>query len=129
FVGVIEHTNFDSPENYKHKRVVYLSRYLPPGDPLWAYPDRQYLEYAVEHIKRMFPDFDPSWILDYRIWKAEYAQPITEQGYSRYVPGQATTFDDASIASIAHSYPEDRGTNYAIREGRAAAVRRRQCLH
>ena len=129
FVGVIEHTNFDSPENYKHKRVVYLSRYLTSDDPQWAYPDRQYLEYAVEHIKRMFPDFDTSWILDYRIWRAEYAQPITERGYSRYVPGQATPFDNATISTMAHIYPEDRGTNYAIREGRAAAVRIRQCLH
>jgi protoporphyrinogen oxidase len=123
FVGVIEHTNFDSPENYKHKRVVYLSRYLTPDDPLWTYPDQQYLEYAVEHIKRMFPDFDTSWILDSRIWRAEFAQPITERGYSGYVPGHETPFDNATISTMAHIYPEDRGTNYAIREGRSAAKR------
>lgn len=122
FVGVIEHTNFDSPENYKHKRVVYLSRYLTTDDPLWTTPDREYLDYAVGHIKRMFPDFDPSWILDFRVWRAEFAQPITERGYSGYVPGRETPFDNARLSTMAHIYPEDRGTNYAIREGRAAAL-------
>jgi len=128
FVGVIEHTNFDSPENYEHRRVVYLSRYLTPDDPLWSYADPNYLEYAVEHIKRMFPEFDTSWILDYRIWRARFAQPITERGYSSYVPDHATPFDNAMISTMAHIYPEDRGTNYAIREGMAAARRIEACL-
>lgn len=128
FVGVIEHTNFDRPENYNHKRVVYLSRYLPVEDPLWSYTDAQYLEYATDHIKRMFPAFDASWILDHRIWRAEYAQPITERGYSGYVPGHETPFSNATISTMAHIYPEDRGTNYAIREGRIAARRIDQSL-
>lgn len=128
FVGVIEHTNFDLPENYNHKRVVYLSRYLPTDDPLWRCADADYLEFAIGHIKRMFPAFDPSWILDYRVWRAEYAQPITERGYSGYVPDHETPFQNASISTMAHIYPEDRGTNYAIREGRLAARRIDQCL-
>ncbi|MBL0163554.1 MAG: NAD(P)/FAD-dependent oxidoreductase [Xanthomonadales bacterium] len=128
FVGVIEHTNFDLPENYKHKRVVYLSRYLPVEDPLWGYSDAQYLEFATGHIKRMFPAFETSWVLDYRIWRAEFAQPITERGYSEYLPGPETPFCNATISTMAHIYPEDRGTNYAIREGRIAAKRIQQCL-
>ncbi len=128
FVGVIEHTNFDLPENYNHKRVVYLSRYLPTSDPLWGCADSDYLEFASGHLKRMFPAFDPSWILDYRVWRAEYAQPITERGYSGYMPDHETAFANASISTMAHIYPEDRGTNYAIREGRIAAQRIDQCL-
>ena len=128
FVGVIEHTNFDLPDNYNHKRVVYLSRYLPTDDPLWDFADTDYLEFAIGHIKRMFPAFDASWILDYRVWRAEYAQPITERGYSEYVPGHETPFENASISTMAHIYPEDRGTNYAIREGRIAARRIDQSL-
>jgi len=128
FVGVIEHTNFDASENYNHKRIVYLSRYLPVTDPLWSSTDAEYLEFAIGHLRRMFPAFDPSWIRDHRIWRAEYAQPITERGYSGYVPGHETPFDNAMISTMAHIYPEDRGTNYAIREGRNAARRIDQCL-
>ena len=62
-----------------------------------------------------------SWVLEYRVWRAEYAQPVTERGYSGYVPGRDTPFANAFISTMAHVYPEDRGTNYAIREGRSVA--------
>jgi protoporphyrinogen oxidase len=121
FVGVIEHTNFDSPENYRGSHIVFLSRYLPVDDPLWSFTDEAYFEFAIEHLRRMFPELDRTWIIDSRIWRAEYAQPVTERGYSGYVPGRATPFQNAIISTMAHVYPEDRGTNYAIREGREAA--------
>jgi protoporphyrinogen oxidase len=34
FVGVIEHTNFDAPENYRGSHIVYLSKYLAIEDPV-----------------------------------------------------------------------------------------------
>jgi protoporphyrinogen oxidase len=122
FVGVIEHTNFDSPESYRGSRIAYLSRYLPVEDPLWSVTDEEYLQLALEHLRRMFPGFDRSWIIESQIWRAEYAQPVTERNYSRYVPGRATPFPNAHISTMAHVYPEDRGTNYAIREGRSVAA-------
>lgn len=117
FVGVIEHTNFDSTENYDGAHIVYLSRYLATKDPLWTYSDEKYYEYAIEHLKRMFPDLSDDWIIDYRVWKAEYAQPVTEINYSKYVPKHSTPYPNLKICTMAQIYPEDRGTNYAIREG------------
>ena len=70
----------------------------------------------------MFPDFKREWIHEFRVWRADYAQPITERGYSDYVPGRATPFGNATISTMAQIYPEDRGTNYAIREGRSVAA-------
>jgi len=122
FVGVIEHTNFDSPANYGGKHIVFLSRYLPKEDPLWQFSDQQYLDFALEHLQRMFPQLDRSWVQEYRVWRADYAQPVTERGYSDYVPGRATPFENATISTMAQIYPEDRGTNYAIREGREVAA-------
>lgn len=121
FVGVIEHTNFDKPENYKGSHIAYLSRYLAVEDPVWAYTDEQYFEFALEHLKRMFPKIEKSWVIEYAVWRSEYAQPVTERNYSQYVPGQETPYENGMISTMAQIYPEDRGTNYAIREGRAAA--------
>ncbi|RYE43233.1 MAG: NAD(P)/FAD-dependent oxidoreductase [Hyphomicrobiales bacterium] len=128
FVGVIEHTNFDAPENYNGSRIAFLSRYLAVEDPVWAYSDEAYLQFAIGHLTRMFPDFNESWIVEYRVWRAEYAQPVTERGYSGYVPGADTPFENGTISTMAQVYPEDRGTNYAIREGRSAAKRMIQRL-
>ena len=121
FVGVIEHTNFDLPENYKGSRIAFLSRYLAVEDPVWSYSDEQYVDFALEHLNRMFPKMDRSWLLEHRVWRAEFAQPVTERNYSKYVPGRETPFENAFISTMAQIYPEDRGTNYAIREGRAVA--------
>lgn len=121
FVGVIEHTNFDTPDNYKGSHIAYLSRYLAVEDPVWAYTDKEYFDFALVHLKRMFPDMNESWVVEYAVWRSEYAQPVTERDYSQYVPGQETPFENALISTMAQIYPEDRGTNYAIREGRAVA--------
>ncbi|TIU89887.1 MAG: amine oxidase, partial [Mesorhizobium sp.] len=117
FVGVIEHTNFDPPENYKGSHIAFLSKYLPVEDPVWNYSEDEYADFALEHLKRMFPDLDRSWVIEYRMWRSSYAQPVTERGYSDYVPGRRTPFSNAFISTMAQVYPEDRGTNYAIREG------------
>jgi protoporphyrinogen oxidase len=121
FVGVIEHTNFDLPENYAGTHIAFLSRYLAVDDPVWAFTDEQYLDFAFPHLQRMFPKMQKDWILEYRVWRADYAQPVTEKNYSQYVPATATPFENGSIYTMAQIYPEDRGTNYAIREGRKAA--------
>ena len=129
FVGVIEHTNFDTPENYKGTHIAFLSRYLAVEDPVWSYSDEQYVKFALEHLKRMFPEMNESWIVESRVWRAEYAQQIAERDYSKYIPGRETPFKNAFIATMAQIYPEDRGTNYAIREGRAVAAQIDAALH
>ena len=121
FVGVIEHTNFDSPDNYKGTHIAYLSRYLAVEDPVWHYSDQEFFVFAMKHLKRMFPRLEESWVVDYKVWRAEYAQPVTERNYSNYIPTQSTPFGNAFISTMAQIYPEDRGTNYAIREGRLIA--------
>ncbi|AUH02158.1 amine oxidase [Prodigiosinella confusarubida] len=121
FVGVIEHTNFDSPDNYKGTHIAYLSRYLAVEDPVWLYSDDEYFDFAMRHLKRMFPKIDGSWIVEYKVWRSEYAQPVTERDYSSYIPERDTPFKNAFISTMAQIYPEDRGTNYAIREGRRIA--------
>lgn len=121
FVGVIEHTNFDTSDSYGGKHIVFLSRYLACDDPLWRSDDAAYLAFALVHVKRMFPDFQADWVLDFRTWRADFAQPVTERGYSNYVPGSETPYSNGWISTMAQIYPEDRGTNYAIRDGQRSA--------
>jgi protoporphyrinogen oxidase len=121
FVGVIEHTNFDSPQNYGGNRIAFLSKYLSTADTIWEYSDAQYLDFALQHLQRMFPQMKREWVIEYRVWRSEYAQPVTERDYSKYVPGKQTPYTNATICTMAHVYPEDRGTNYAIRDGQEIA--------
>ena len=121
FVGVIEHTHLDQADPAGRRHIVYLSRYLPAADPAYDWPDDRMSEFALPHLQRMFPTFSRDWIRGIHIWRARYAQPMVVRGYSRMIPDHHTSVPGAYIASMAQVYPEDRGTNYAIRDGRKVA--------
>jgi protoporphyrinogen oxidase len=118
FVGVIEHTNFEPPASYNGRHIVYLSKYLPIDDPLYAMSSEQFLAFALPHLTRMFPAFSSRWIKGLHVWRAPYAQPIVERYYSKLIPAIQTPLDNALICTMAQIYPEDRGTNYAVCDGR-----------
>ncbi len=121
FVGIIEHTNFEPAGTYGGEHIVYLSRYLPADDPTYAMSDEAYLEYALPYLKMMFPEFARAWLRQYHVWRAEYAQPVVERNYSSMIPGVRAGPDNVFLCTMAQIYPEDRGTNYAIKSGRAIA--------
>lgn len=121
FVGVIEHTNFERPEAYGGHHIVYLSKYLPVEHEMWPMDADATLIYAMPHLQRMFPDFRREWVLGHRVWKARWAQPIATTNYSAIMPDQTTPIPGCFLATMAQIYPEDRGTNYAIRDGSKAA--------
>ncbi|KQP11883.1 NAD(P)/FAD-dependent oxidoreductase [Pseudorhodoferax sp. Leaf267] len=118
FVGVIEHTNFAKAESYGGRHIVYLSKYLPHTEVLYAMSADALFAYATPHLKKMFPAFDPAWVLKHHVWKARWSQPVVEQHYSRLIPSEQGPRPGFWLCSMAQIYPEDRGTNYAVREGR-----------
>lgn len=122
FVGIIEHTNFEPSANYGGRHIVYLSRYLHHQSELFRMNDAELLEYALPYLQRMFPQFQRDWILDFDVWRARYAQPVVERHYGQLIPDHASPVRGLFIASMAQIYPEDRGTNYAVRDGRKVAA-------
>lgn len=123
YVGVIEHTNFESASSYGGRHIVYLSKYLPETDPLYLMGDDEVAAFSIPHLQRMFPAFDPAWIRKSHVWRARWAQPVVERYYSDMIPSERGPLPGLYLASMAQIYPEDRGTNYAIREGRRIARR------
>ena len=118
FVGVIEHTNFEPASTYGDRHIVYLSKYLPASAELYRMPDEQVLDYCIPHLQRMFPTFGREWVLGSHVWRARYSQPIVGTHYSRLIPSTDTPIAGLFLSTMAQIYPEDRGTNYAIRDGR-----------
>lgn len=118
FVAFIEHTNFEDPVTYNDKTLVYLSKYLSPNDPLYKMDAKQLTKFSVPYIKKMFPDFNEVNVEAKYLWKERFAQPIIVTNYSEKKPTFETTFSNLFYCHMTHIYPEDRGTNYAVREGR-----------
>jgi protoporphyrinogen oxidase len=122
YVGVIEHTNFEDAATYGGRHIVYLSKYLPKTDPLYQMTDDQVMAFSLPHLQRMFPAFQQEWVQRFHVWRARWAQPVVERHYSALLP-PAEPLPGLHLASMAQIYPEDRGTNYAVREGRKVAAR------
>jgi protoporphyrinogen oxidase len=121
FVGIVEHTQIDSTANYGDSHIVYLSKYLSIEDELYSYSPEELLVFALPHIQRLFPEFQADWILQSYLWKAKYSQPVISLHYSELVPDCLTPIEGLYLATMAQVYPEDRGTNYAVRLGKEAA--------
>lgn len=122
FVGVIEHTNLDRPERFGGERIAYISKYLSTADPLFQLSDDQYFRYCLPFIKRIFPEFQETWLNGYTIWRAHFSQPVITKNYSSLIPSFETPVERLWLCSMAQVYPEDRGTNYAVDYGRRVAA-------
>ena len=118
FVGVIEHTNFERPETYGGNHIVYLSKYLPHTDLLYSMSADELLDYAFPFLQKMFPEMERNWIQRHHLWRARWSQPVVEKHYSSLIPAEDGPKNGFHICSMAQIYPEDRGTNYAIRQGK-----------
>lgn len=114
FLALVEHTNYMPPEDYGGRHIVYLGNYLPMTDPLYAERDEQVLERYYRALRQINPAFDPSWVTEYHIFKAPYAQPIVTVGYPDRVPPHTTPIANLYLANMSQVYPQDRGQNYSI---------------
>jgi protoporphyrinogen oxidase len=122
FTGVIEHTNFISPDHYGGKRFIYLSKYLEPEHPYFTMPDDDLIDAYVPFLKRINPDFERSWIEQSWVFRERSAQPIIPLRYSARIPGHRTGLPGLYLANTTQIYPEDRGTNYSVRLGNQIAA-------
>ena len=117
FVGVIEHTNFETTELYGGRHIVYLSKYLPTDDALFLMTDQEFYEFAFPYLQKIFPDIGQDDVIEYACYRANYSQPIISLHYSDILPAHETPLDNLFLFTMAQIYPEDRGTNYAVRQG------------
>lgn len=122
FVAVIEHTNFVSAEHYGGRHIVYLSRYLAPTDSLFAESDDEVAKKFLAALSTIYPDFRPSDVVETIVSRAPNTQPITPVGYGERVLPITTPYPGLYLATMAQIYPQDRGTNYAIKIGQEAAA-------
>ena len=118
FVGIIEHTNFEGKDKYDGKHLIYLSKYVPSSHPLYAMTRDEMTDFAIPHIKRLFPEFQASSISNSFLWKADFAQPLITKNYSSFIPSVETDIPNFFLSTMAQVYPQDRGTNYAVKLGR-----------
>ncbi|MEJ7818548.1 MAG: FAD-dependent oxidoreductase, partial [Thermoleophilaceae bacterium] len=121
FVGLIEQTNLVGPEHYGGRRFLYVSNYTAQDDPLLGLDPDELLAAYEPGLRRVNPSYDRSWVRARWLFREPDAQPIVTVGYRERMPALKTGVEGLVLANTTQVYPEDRGTNYAVRLGHEAA--------
>ena len=121
FLAVVEHTNYLSPEYFGGDHILYCGDYRDPDHRYFQMTKEEILEEFLPPLKKINPDFDPSWVKKSWLYRAKYAQPVPELDHSGRIPPIETPISGLYFASMSQVYPWDRGTNFAVEIGRKAA--------
>jgi len=117
FLVFIEHTNLVPISRYKNKHVYYVGTYLPHEHKYFETVENKIWDEWFFYLKKIFPDFDQNTILSKNLFKLKYAQHIVECNYKNIMPDYETPIKNLYLCNFSQIYPEDRGTNFAVREG------------
>lgn len=121
FLSLVEHTNFLKPEYFGGDHIIYIGDYLETDHPNFNKSKEELLADFLPHLKKINPEFDPSWVKKSWLSKTGYAQPIPLLNHSKNIPALKTPIEGLWFASMSQVYPWDRGTNFAVEIGRRAA--------
>ena len=122
FIGLVEQTNFVEPERYGGRRFLYVANYTARDDPLLSLSADELIDRYETGLRKVNPGFSKGWIRQRWLFSEPDAQPIVTVGYRERMPALQTGVSGLVLANTTQVYPEDRGTNYAVRLGREAAA-------
>lgn len=121
FLVFIEHTNLTGTTMYNGKRVYYIGSYVPHDHEYMTMENDKVIERWQNYLKKIFPDFDPSQIREQHFFKFKNAQHVVTRDYVERIPEKETPIPGVFLSNFTQIFPEDRGTNFAVRDGKIVA--------
>jgi protoporphyrinogen oxidase len=101
--------------------IVFVPYYMPINNQKWAYSDADLLVEAFSYIKMLNPRLTKDDIIDSRVGRLRYAQPVCPPGFANSIPPVQAPITGLQIADTSSYYPEDRGISESVRYGRLMA--------
>ncbi len=115
--GLIEFSNLRPMEH----PVVYIPYYMPTSNEKFSWPDDRLLAEAFRAMQSVQPELRETDILDKRVARLRYAQPICAPGFAAMLPAAQTEIQGLQVADTCFYYPEDRGIAESVKLGREMA--------
>jgi protoporphyrinogen oxidase len=122
FNGIIEQTNLNENLQEAGLNVVYIPFYLPTTEPRYSATDAELFNEYTAMLKLLNPAFDESWIKEWHVFRAPYAQPIFVTGFADRMPAHRSSIRGLYVTDSTQFYPEDRTISAAIAQGRKVAA-------
>lgn len=115
-LAIVEHTNFMDKKNYNNEHLLYIGNYMETSDLRFKMTAEELLKLYDPWLKKINPSYNLQTI-NYKLFRAPYAQPIIPVNYSKVIPEFKTPLKNVYLANMQQVYPWDRGTNYAVALG------------
>lgn len=107
---------------YDGNHVYYIGDYVTHDNALMTKTDDQIRKQWFTGLKELFPDFDESLVQESHVFKMRNAQHVVDVGYQdNKLVDVKTPLKGVYLSNFSQIFPQDRGTNYAVRDGENAA--------
>jgi protoporphyrinogen oxidase len=93
---------------------VYSPYYVAPSDPEYRREAEDVFHETVESISAVWPSFDRASVLDYRVFRTPYAQPVCPVGFTERVAPIQTPVINLVAADTTHLLPHDRSISDSL---------------
>lgn len=112
--GLIEYTNLNPPQAFGGSTLLYSPLYVPAAHPRYDSPGEEVLEETLESIARIVPGFDRSAVVDYRVFREPYAQPVCPIRFTSRLAPLRTPVGNLVAADTTHLLPHDRSISDSL---------------
>jgi protoporphyrinogen oxidase len=102
FTGVVDMATLVDRSAFGGRALVYLPKYVRPDDPLFDATDEEIERSFVGALERMYPTFSRDRMQAFRVSRVRHVFPIATLGYSRSLPGIATSVPGVYTLNSAH---------------------------
>jgi protoporphyrinogen oxidase len=121
FLVFVQHSQLTGTEAYQGRNVYYLGTYLPQNSAVLREEESALASRWFAYLKKMFPEFDARQVEAQHLFRFNAAQHIVDTEYESKIPACRTPVPGVYLSNFSQIFPEDRGTNFAVREGRRVA--------
>lgn len=109
--GIIEFSNLRKMD----ANVVYVPYYMPTTNAKFNENDNFFINEAFGYLKSLNPKLDENDLLDSKVGRLKYSQPICTPNFYNKIPSISSSIDGLQIADTCYYYPEDRGISESIK--------------
>jgi protoporphyrinogen oxidase len=120
FLAVVEQTQLTGTAGFNGHHILYVGKYLEPTTDEFNLTEAELWKKYLPFLQQLSPAFEQHVIKKW-LFKAWFAQPLVFVDHHKRVPSLKTPWQNLFWASMQHVYPWDRGINFAVQIGRAAA--------
>ncbi len=103
------------------RHIYYIGDYVQNDDELMTMTDDEVRERWFTGLEKLIPAFRRDLVNESHVFGFRDAQHIVDVTYESRIPSMQTPLPGYFLANFSQVFPEDRGTNYAVRDGKLVA--------